>query len=136
MLSNLINSNLTGLGNLVDTSYKTDYNKQLESSLQLGVTGASVGSSFGPLGALIGGSAGIGTGLLTSAVQDISSLYTAPDSAKKAVADYMNQYRDNSDPKVLPQIPIYMNKWVWIIGGVAIGAVIANIIYKKYKKRR
>ena len=121
-----------GLGDLgEDALTNTQTNIDYSNIATTTVEGASAGAAAGPYGAIIGGA----VGLLAGTGTDLMQLYSAPDNAKKAVSDYMNAHRDNSDPKVLPSAPLYMNKWVWIIGSSVVAVAAGSIAYSMYRKK-
>ena len=122
-------SGLEGLGESALTGKAGETNVDYSNIATTAAQGASAGAAAGPYGALIGGVAG---GLLGT-TQDVLAVYHTNDNAKKAVADYMNAHRDNSDPKVLPSAPLYMNKWIIIIGLSILGLSAGAVTYKVYR---
>lgn len=125
------NDGLSGLGGsaLVGESGNTsvDYSNIGTSAAQ----GASAGAVAGPYGALIGGVAG---GLLGT-TQDVLAIYQTDDNARNAVDSYMNAHKSDTPPNVLPSAPLYMNKWVWIIGSSVVAVAIGSVAYSMYRKK-
>ncbi len=74
-------------------------------------------------------------GGLLGTSQDVLAVYQTNDNAKKAVDSYMDANKDESDPKVLPSVPAYMNKWLLIGGSILGGLIVGTVIYKIVKKK-
>ena len=99
-------------------------------------TGVSVGAAAGPWGAAIGGAAG----LLVTGGEEISDLFNNADDAKKAItnkiADITTQNGGNSNPNVLPSVPIYKSTIFYVVIGTLTGLTIVGLSYRAYKNKK
>ncbi len=93
--------------------------------------GATTGVSFGVVGAIIGGVAG---GLIGT-IEGIMGAKAESGQVKLAVANAIQSVKDNSDPKVLPSTPLYMNP-IFIISGLSGLGFIAGIIFWRVKVKK
>ena len=129
---------ITTLGdtNIMSAGTSAGQNVTVQQGVQNVTTGVSVGATFGPYGAIIGGAAG----LLVTGGQEISDLFNNPDDAKKAIEGKIDtitkQNGGNNDPGVLPKVPIYQSKIFYISVGTLIGLGILGISYRQYQKKR
>lgn len=121
--------------NVMQAGTSAGQNVTVQQGVQNVTTGVTVGSTFGPYGAIIGGAAG----LLATGGEEISDLFNNADDAKKAIEGKIDtitqQNGGNNNPGVLPTVPIYKSKLFYISVGTAIGLGVLGIVYKKYGKK-
>ena len=125
------NDGLSGLGDSALTGKAGSTSVDYSNIGTQAAAGASAGAAAGPYGALIGGAVG---GLLGT-TQDVMAIYQTDDNARNAVDSYMNAHKSDSPPNVLPSAPLYMNKWVWIIGSSVVAVAAGSIAYSMYRKK-